>query len=151
MDSKIVEKRNLIKGQRIQFSEVRIRTLNPGKVGVFFDVELSVYKQLAADYLSINDIHNLGKPEPLHLRAGDSINYLQYLGEGTCVIQFHGEMMICAKCYWLSKGSRFSNHFNYQSPVKIERWINLGKKGQNPGAWLRITSETMESNFILSP
>jgi len=139
--SKVLEHRKVKKGQNIDYSETKFRIKVPGKVKVIYPYTFRIEKTInTAPFTTYVDVD---------MKPGEIFDYLQYLGEGYCLIRVRGEEMSSGECPWLMEKHPFSSHFNYMSKPVSEWWINLTPKGKKPDRWLRVEKATLESDHIL--
>ena len=119
------------KGQAVEYTETRFQTISPAQLTIQQDLSLKEVADYGTTrYLSRTDYYLRGKLVQLELRAGQSINVLQYRAEGDWLFEVHSRVYggECLPC----RGSR----------PETAWWIKIAQGGKV--GWIQINEQTVE-------
>ena len=133
-DSRAIKKVKIPKGQKIDFKETKYRTLKSGLITVTAPSTISVTSYGKLDFLSSDDYHNKGINKSIKLKAGDSMECLQYRAEGEYFIKMNGEVLAFSP----DESTRIS------SEPLTEWWVLAVDKQKKPLGWVLIDRKTVE-------
>ena len=135
--SKPVETMRVQRKQRLTFDDTRYRTMKPGRFLVLASTSLTGRTLGDVRRLSRSDYYS-GKfgPASVTVKAGDSIEYLQYRAEGTCFVRSAGSVIDADPCPTEKDAA-----FRLEARPVVEWWIHLVVDGKARG-WLLVTDAT---------
>jgi hypothetical protein len=135
--SRVVETVRVRPKQRLAFDDTRYRTIKPGRFLVLASTDIIGRRLGDLSRLSSSDYYS-GKfgPASAAVRAGDSIEYLQYRAEGTCFIRIAGSVIDADPCPTFKEAQ-----FRLESKPAMEWWIHIIVNGKALG-WLLVTDAT---------
>jgi hypothetical protein len=135
--SKVVESVRVRPKQRLAFDETRYRTIKPGRFLVLASTGITGRRLGDVSRVSRSDYYT-GKfgPANVAVRAGESIEYLQYRAEGTCFVRTAGSVVDADPC-----PTQKEAEFRLEIKPTMEWWIHIIVAGKALG-WLLVTDAT---------
>ncbi len=133
-NSREIPNLKILKGQKIDFKETRYRTVKSGAIIVKAPVSLSVTSYGKGDYLSSDAYYHQGLKKNIHLKSGDSLEYLQYRAEGECLIRMNGEVLAIPP----------HENIRIASEPLTEWWVLAVDKQKKPLGWVLIDDQTVK-------
>lgn len=124
----------ILKGRKIDFTETRYRTVKSGEIVVTAAASLSVTSYGKGDYLSLEVYYQQGIQKTIHLKSGDSLEYLQYRAEGECLIRMEGEVFALPP----------HENIKIVSEPRTEWWVLAVDQQKKPIGWVLIDDRTVE-------
>lgn len=126
----------LVKGEIINWSNARFRTVVPGLLIVSEDCSIDGSRYGPVFYLSRTDYYRFsGKWETFRFSKRDTIEYLQYRAEGSAFLRMDG-IVISAEL--LSPKSAALREI--RSP-QLELWIEVEDRDGKPVGWFRLKDD----------
>jgi hypothetical protein len=137
--SKVIRRLSVAPKRRLVFGDTRYRTMKPGRFLAL--VSTSIKGRM------LGDIARLSRAEyysdkfsdaSINVRAGDTIEYLQYRAEGTCFVRVAGKTIDADPC-----PTEELTRFRLDVKPITEWWIRITANG-TPAGWLLVTDATVK-------
>jgi len=135
---------NINKDDIITYDKTLFRTVKPGIIiaqssGKFYGRSFGNITYLSNHMY----YHESKKSMYFTYELGDSIRYLQYRAEGSCIIQYKGEILEVDDCLWnIVKNEK---QFKKISDNTTEWWIRITNSNNKPIGWLLLDEKSVEN------
>jgi hypothetical protein len=137
--SKVIRQMSVPPRQRLVFGETRYRTLKPGRFSVLAPTSIKgrmlgdIPRLSRADYYS-----DKFSDTSVSVNVGDTVEYLQYRAEGTCLVRVAGKTIEADLC-----PTEKPTEFRLDSKPVTEWWIHITTNG-TPAGWLLVTNAAVK-------
>jgi len=129
------------KGQVVEFAETVYRTIVPGRLKVTKDAQVRGRRLGSMRRLSRDEYYSDRYPmAALAVRAGETIEYLQYRAEGSCFVRIRGEVIDADPCPDVLVDP--DEVAVLEAKPKTEWWIQVVLKGR-PEGWLLVDGKNV--------
>lgn len=129
------------RGQPVEFEETMCRTRVPGRLKVLRDSEVTGRRLGSIVRLSRDDFYSgQYSTGSLPVRAGEVIDYLQYLAEGSCLVRIHGEVLDADPCP--DSVADPVGQFELETEPQTEWWVRVQFEGRLKG-WVLVDGITV--------